>query len=78
MNYIKKFGIWEYIFFGMGLLILGKLTYGFLIDTLEYSKLNLIALIFGVLAISMPVILSNLMKSLFLAIIGIIKKITKL
>ena len=54
INYIRKLGIWEYVFAIMGIVILTKLTINFWNDTLENTALNGIALIVGVLLLSAP------------------------
>ena len=54
INPLRKFGIWEYILFASGLLIISKLTYNFMVDKLEATAVNGIALLVGVLMISAP------------------------
>jgi len=62
INYIRRFGLYEYVFFIMGLLVLGKLTYSYLTDTLEYSLLSLIAFLVGVLLLAAPRALVKIIK----------------
>lgn len=62
INYIRKFGVWEYILFASGLLVLGKLTYNFLTDTLENTALNGIAFLVSILMMSAPTFLVKKIK----------------
>ncbi|WP_109852801.1 hypothetical protein [Aquimarina sp. AU58] len=61
-NLLQKYGVWEYVLFVIGLLVLGKLTYDFLFNTLEYSVLNGIAFVVGVLLIAAPATLVKAAK----------------
>ena len=62
INYLRKFGIWEYVFAIMGIIILTKLTIDFWTDTLENTALNGIALIVGVLLLAAPRYLVRVIK----------------
>lgn len=62
INYVKKFGVWEYILFLSGLLVISKLTYNFLTDTLEGTAVNLVAFVASVLMMSAPSFLVRKVK----------------
>lgn len=53
-TFLNKYGIYEYIFLVMGVLILGTLTYWFMTKELEYSMGEGIALVVGVFAVGAP------------------------
>ncbi len=63
-NILKKYGVWEYIVFLMGLIILSKLTHSFVTDTLENTTLNVIAFLLGLLLLAAPAKLVDLIKKL--------------
>ena len=54
INFLRKFGVYEYIFAVIGLTVLLKLTISFWNDTLENTALNGIAFIAGVLLLAAP------------------------
>ncbi len=61
-NILRKYSVWEYVFFIIGLSILGKITYSFIKDTLENTVLNGIALIVGILLLAAPSTLVEIVK----------------
>jgi len=62
INYIRKFGFWEYILFFGGFAVFGKLVYSFMSDTLENNMVNGVALIFSVLFMAAPKIAVKIFK----------------
>ena len=70
INYIRKFGLWEYILFGGCLLIFGKLVYDFRSGNLENTMVNGVALIFSVLFMAAPRIAVKILKDKGNKIIG--------
>lgn len=58
-TFLKKYGIWEYIFLVAGLLILGTLVYWFMTKQLENSIYEGIALIVSIFMIAAPQSLLN-------------------
>lgn len=62
VNYIRKFGIWEYILFIMGVILLSKQTYSYVTDNLEFKALELFVFVGGVLLVASPVFLVRLAK----------------
>lgn len=75
ISFMQKYGLWEYILFGSGLLVIGKLTYNFLNDTIVYNFGTGVAFLAGVLMISLPRVFVNIIKSRASKIGGSNKKI---
>lgn len=61
-NVLKKYGVWEYVLFLFGFIVLAKLTYSFVLDELEFSMLNGVALTLGVLFMAAPATIVQIMK----------------
>ena len=62
-NFLKKYGIWEYVLFLSGGIGLGKLTYNFATESLEYSALNGVVFVLSVLLIAAPATVVRAVKS---------------
>ncbi|WP_299431581.1 hypothetical protein [uncultured Aquimarina sp.] len=77
-NYLKKYGVWEYVLFLFGLSILIKIAYGFITDTIENTAINGIAFLAAVLCIAAPISIVEISKSKGSAIAKIPGKITKI
>ncbi len=62
-NLVKKYRIWEYILQAIGVIVLGKITFEFVNDTLENSVLNGIALVVAVLMLTTPATIVQIAKN---------------
>jgi len=57
-----KRNAWEYIFFIVGFLVMGKQLYGYLTDKLELTFPHLIVFLIGVLMMVAPTYLVKILK----------------
>ena len=63
-TFLKKYGIWEYLLFIVGLAILGRVVYSIVIadfKTMTWEEIGIIILFFalGVLAVAKPLALAD-------------------
>ena len=62
INYLRRFGVWEYILFIGGLLVFSKLVYNFMTDTLDNNMVNGVGLIVSILMMAAPSFLVKVIK----------------
>ena len=62
MTVFKKYGIWEYFLIIIGMVLLTKQTWAYIVDKLEFEPLELIVFLVGVLLVSAPNFLVSLVK----------------
>jgi len=63
-TFLKKYGVWEYLLFIVGLAILGRVVYSIIIadfKTMTWEEIGIIILFFalGVLAVAKPLALAD-------------------
>jgi membrane protein CcdC involved in cytochrome C biogenesis len=62
INYIKKFGVFEYVFFAGGLLVFATQIYRYIAGTIERSYAEAVIFILACLLMSYPRTLAKLFK----------------
>ena len=62
MTFIKKYGIWEYFLAIIGMVLMTKQVYSYVVGTLEATTLELAVFVGGVLLVAAPAFLVRKVK----------------